>query len=270
MLPVDTDLLHALAPKQSGRRALRQREIIDGMGAAIAATLDRYEINTPLRVAHFLAQVAEESDGFCTTEEYASGEAYEGRRDLGNVEHGDGPRYKGRGLIQLTGRANYAAVGERLKLDLVEQPLSVNDPYVYLLVSCEYWQQRDINRFCDEDNVRSVTYSVNGGYNGLDMRMAYLAKAKALIAGLVAQDVTHPSGGLAVLHRGNQGDMVALLQQNLAAAGYPVALDGDFGPATELAVKHLQAAEGIAADGVVGAATWTVLRNEAPADAAEH
>src|SRR5437660_554846 len=109
------------------------------MGTGIAATLDRYEVNTPLRVAHFLAQVAHESDGFCTTEDYASGRAYENRADLGNTQPGDGPLFKGRGLIQLTGRANYKSVGDKLSLNLVGEPLSVSDPYIYLLVSCVFW-----------------------------------------------------------------------------------------------------------------------------------
>src|SRR5215469_9026868 len=106
MLPVNADLLRAVAPRQSGRRAEQQARIIDEVGKILASTLEKYEINTPLRVAHFIAQTCHESDGYCTTEEYASGAAYEGRRDLGNTEPGDGRLFKGRGLIQLTGRAN--------------------------------------------------------------------------------------------------------------------------------------------------------------------
>lgn len=269
MLAIDADVIWALAPKQSGHRAVRQREIIDGMGAALTSTLAAYQIDTPLRIAHFLAQVAEESDGFCTTEEYASGNAYEGRKDLGNTEPGDGPRYKGRGLIQLTGRANYENIGRQLQLNLVKEPLSVNDPYVYLLVSCVFWQQRDINRFCDADDVLSVTHRVNGGTMGLDVRRAYLTKAKALAAGLASRSAEPPGGGLAVLHRGSEGSAVALLQQRLSALGYPVALDGDFGPATELAVRHFQAAAGLDADGVAGAQTWAALDTPAGKGAAK-
>ena len=95
MLSLDATTIRELAPAQNGQRAERQHEIIEGMGTSISATLDSYDINTPLRIAHFLAQVAHESDGFCTTEEYASGLAYEGRKDLGNLETNDGPPIQG-------------------------------------------------------------------------------------------------------------------------------------------------------------------------------
>lgn len=265
MLSINADILRQLAPQQGGRRGARQNEIIEGMGASIAATLDRYSINTPLRIAHFLGQIAHESDGFCTTEEYASGDAYENRADLGNVHKGDGKLFKGRGLIQLTGRGNYRAVGKELGIDLMGVPLSVNDPVVYLLVSCVFWTQKKINRHCDDDDIITVTHLVNGGSNGLDSRKAYLAKAKALIAPLLAGMALPPGGGLAVLHRGSQGDAVASLQRRLAAAGYKLALDGDFSAATELAVTHFQSACGLAADGIVGTQTWTAIQNRAAA-----
>lgn len=259
MLPLDAGFLRLLAPGQTGHRAARQHEIIEGMGVPFAATLDSYAINTPLRIAHFLAQVLEESDGLCTTEEYASGQAYEGRKDLGNTHDGDGPRYKGRGLIQLTGRANYDAVGKQLKLDLVKAPLSVNDPYAYLLVSCVFWQQKKINAYCDANDVISVTQLVNGGQHGIESRKAYLAKAKSALAQLTSQSAAPPGGGLTVLHRGSSGDLVALLQQRLGSAGYPVTIDGDFGPATELAVIHFQDASSLPSDGVADGATWQAL-----------
>jgi putative chitinase len=267
MIPVDATTLKALAPTESGKRAERQSEIIAGIGATLGATLAHYAIDTPLRVAHFLAQTAHESDGFCTTEEYADGRAYEGRRDLGNIEPGDGPRYKGRGLIQLTGRMNYACTGKELGLDLLGAPLSVNDPATYLIVACLFWTRLKINQHCDADDLYAVTRLVNGGLNGLDSRRTYLTRAKVLVAPLAAKAVAataiaaNPVGplvavGQPVLCRGMAGQAVAQLQQELAAHGYPVARDGDFGPGTEVALRHFQAAHGLPSDGVTGPAVW--------------
>jgi predicted chitinase len=96
-----------------GVLAEAQAGIIGAIEGVIQSTLDQYEIDTRLRVAHFLAQIIHEAAGLSTTEEFASGAAYEGRKDLGNVNPGDGRLYKGRGLLQLTGRANYKRLGER-------------------------------------------------------------------------------------------------------------------------------------------------------------
>ncbi len=257
---VNAEHLRQLAPPQSGRRAERQHEIIEGMGISFATTVEKYDINTPLRIAHFLAQVAHESDGFCTTEEYASGRAYENRKDLGNTHEGDGPLFKGRGLLQLTGRANYRAVGEKIDEALEARPLLVNDPATYLLVSCVFWADKKINPHCDADDIISVTHIVNGGLNGLPSRKAYLLKAKSLIASIAAGSVEPPGEGVPVLHRGIEGSSVVDLQRQLVSAGYKIALDGDFGAGTELAVKHFQAAFGLDPDGIVGAQTWAKLK----------
>ncbi len=107
---------------------------------------------------------------FRTTTEYASGAAYNGRRDLGNTQPGDGPRFKGRGLIQLTGRANYANVGRLLGQDLVSNPASVATFPLALTVSGIYWRTRPIdgnrnvhlNDAADQNDVIKVTRNVNG------------------------------------------------------------------------------------------------------------
>ena len=257
MVLVDEAVLKALVPGESGQRATRQAAIISGMAAPVASTLAGYAIDTPLRVSHFLAQIAHESDGFCTTEEYADGRAYEGRRDLGNVAPGDGPRYKGRGLIQLTGRMNYAFAGKSLGLDLLGNPLLVNDPVTYLLVACQFWTRLKINVHCDADDLYAVTRLVNGGLNGLASRLAYLTRAKALVAPLAAGAVPASEGP--VLYRGTTGEAVAQLQQDLAAHGYPVARDGSFGPGTETALRHFQSVHGLAADGIAGPVLWQAL-----------
>jgi putative chitinase len=259
VIAIDTDFLSRLVPRQSGARGERQSAIIQGLSVAASAVLPRYEIDSPLRIVHFLAQIAHESDALCTTEEYASGLAYEMRHDLGNDRPGDGRRYKGRGLIQLTGKATYENTGARLGEDLLTAPERVNDAPLYLLVSCDFWQSRRINPHCDADDLVAVTQLVNGGQNGLASRRAYLAQARALVAERLALVVKPAGAGLPVLHRGAVSDAVAILQRRLSVAGYPLPLDGDFGPGTDLAVKHFQTAQGLQCDGIVGAATWTRL-----------
>lgn len=129
---------------------------------------------TPQRTAHFLAQIAHESGGFKYAEEIASGAAYEGREDLGNTEPGDGRRYKGRGVIQLTGRANYRRYGELLGLDLERQPGLAALPEVAYRTAALYWLDRNINTDADRDDLKAVTRAINGGTNGLDDRRRYL------------------------------------------------------------------------------------------------
>ena len=141
------------------------------------AAMEEAEINTPLRRAAFLAQLAHESGELQYFEELADGWAYEWREDLGNVYEGDGPRYKGRGPIQLTGRANYAAAGEALCLDLVNDPECVASPEVGFRTACWYWTSGssygDLNALADAGDFESVCLGVNGGYNGYEERWAY-------------------------------------------------------------------------------------------------
>ena len=106
--------------------------IVNNLAQFLPKVLDDYGINTKLRISHFLAQIAHESAHFRTLEEYASGAAYEGRKDLGNVYKGDGRRYKGRGVIQLTGRANYRKYGKILGIDLENHPERASEPEISL------------------------------------------------------------------------------------------------------------------------------------------
>lgn len=168
-------VLRAIAPKGKS-------SIISGLAAAMPRVIETAGINSLRRQAHFLAQIAHESDGFRTTVEYASGAAYEGRRDLWNTQPGDGKRFKGRGLIQLTGRSNYAEFGKALGVDLVADPnMAAQFPYA-VLTAALYWRKRGINAAADADNLRSVTKKINGGYNGLAARAAYLKSAKRALA----------------------------------------------------------------------------------------
>lgn len=135
-------------------------------------------MDSELRLAHFMAQLVHESGSFKYMEEIASGAAYEGRKDLGNVFPGDGKRYKGRGPIQLTGRANYRAFGNRIGIDLVRHPEIAAVPSIGLHLALEYWKDRGLNAYADKDDVLTITRKINGGTNGLADRKAHLAKIK--------------------------------------------------------------------------------------------
>jgi putative chitinase len=146
----------------------------------------KYGIRSDLQLAHFIAQVGVESDGLLYAEELASGAAYEGRRDLGNTEPGDGQRFKGRGLIQITGRKNYAAYTTHSGIDYVQQPdLLATDPMIAVESACWFWNTHACGQFADQDNIREVTRRINGLPDGpnthLDRRMAILARAKAVL-----------------------------------------------------------------------------------------
>jgi putative chitinase len=130
-----------------------------------------------------------------------------------------------------------------------------------LKIACLYWRKHDINPLSDDDNLRAVTQRVNGGLNGLDSRADFLSKAKAALAQQRAEaiDAAAPDDARPVLHRGENGDAVASLQNRLRTLGFDLAIDGNFGAATELAVKQFQRQQGLEADGIVGPQTWDLL-----------
>jgi predicted chitinase len=121
-------------------------------------------------LAAFMGQCAHESAKFTTTKEFSSGTQYEGRADLGNTQPGDGARYKGRGFIQITGRANYTAAGKALGIDLVNHPELAERPDIATKVSIWYWNTRVKPRVANFGNTKAVTKKVNGGVNGLQDR----------------------------------------------------------------------------------------------------
>ena len=131
-----------------------------------------------LRLAHFMAQLAHESGSFRYMEEIASGAAYEGRKDLGNTAKGDGVRFKGRGPIQLTGRANYRTFGRRIGIDLERHPEIAAIPSIGLHTALEYWKVVELNALADRDDLEGITRRINGGLNGLADRKHHLIKIK--------------------------------------------------------------------------------------------
>ncbi len=137
--------------------------------------------DTPIREAMFVAQVAHESGSFRYTKEIASGEAYEGRQDLGNVERGDGVRFKGRGYIQITGRANYKACGEALGLDLIEHPELLESIENACRSAAWFWYVKGLNQIADKGDFLTITKRINGGTNGWKERMAFFDRAKQVL-----------------------------------------------------------------------------------------
>jgi len=145
----------------------------------LQAAMIEASIDTPLRVAAFLAQLAHESGELKYFEEIASGKAYEGRKDLGNTQPGDGIRFKGRGPIQLTGRFNYEECGKALGVDLVNHPERADDPDIAFRTAAWFWTKRRLNIFADKGGgfFDEITFRVNGGYNGKESRRKYYHKA---------------------------------------------------------------------------------------------
>lgn len=147
-------------------------------------TFNRYEINTPMRMAHFLAQVLHESSAFkYTAEIWGNTPAqlkYDTRVDLGNTPEadGDGYKYRGRGWIQLTGKANYQSASTEFGQDFINNPdLLQNYPYAAMTAGW-FWKSKGLNAFADKDDIMSITKKVNGGFNGLDDRKMWLIKAE--------------------------------------------------------------------------------------------
>lgn len=143
----------------------------------IQQAMDEFEINNYLRQCAFLAQLAHESAELRYMEEIASGAAYEGRKNLGNTQAGDGKRFKGRGPIQLTGRTNYKKYGDLLGLDLIESPEQAATPEVGFRIAGLYWKLNSLNELADKKQFKAITKRINGGYNGLADRQAYYERA---------------------------------------------------------------------------------------------
>jgi predicted chitinase len=253
----------------------------------IQQAMAEFGITSYLREAAFLAQLAHESAELRYMEEIASGAAYEGRKDLGNTQPGDGKRYKGRGPIQLTGRANYTKYGGLLGLDLVNNPTVAATKEVGFRIAGEFWKLNGLNELADQQQFKTITKRINGGYNGLDDRIKYYDRAKSVLSksdgtpdapatpdvtdapdssdvsanpdpAPIADGQAQPHPGV-VLRRGSKGANVQTLQQRLSDLGYSLSVDGNFGPGTAKAVVAFQQKNSLGADGAVGPKTWAKL-----------
>lgn len=214
--------------------------IIAGLADAMPEVIKVANLTTGDRLANFIAQIAHESDGFRTTEEYASGKAYNGREDLGNRPGTqDGVTYKGRGLIQLTGRSNYASMSKKLGVDFVKNPkLAGQFPYA-ALTAAQYWHDKNLNIYADIGDINAITKKINGGYNGLADRKKYYERAK------------------------NEVSDTKMAQRRLAELKYPPGgIDGVTGPLTRSAIRDFQDAAGLKVSGVLDYDTKRALFSE--------
>ena len=177
MVPIDTTTLGKIA---TGVHEPKLSQYTDLLNKA----MDEFDISTPERQAAFIAQVLHESGEFFYLVELASGTAYEGREDLGNTQPGDGVKYKGRGLIQITCRSNYKAVGDALGVDFVNNPTLLQQPDYATRSAAWFWQHHGLNLIADEDSDDSflrITKIINGGTNGLADRMKFWYAAKQVM-----------------------------------------------------------------------------------------
>jgi putative chitinase len=148
--------------------------------------MHEFSINTPERQAAFLAQVAHESGGLHWLVEIwgptAAQSRYETRYDLGNCRPGDGYKYRGRGLIQITGRDNYKKAGDALGANLIDQPELLGEPALSCRSAAWFWKTHGCNELADAGNFEAITRRINGGLNGYAERLGFWMKAKAVLA----------------------------------------------------------------------------------------
>ena len=150
------------------------------------AAMVHYQIIGPKRVAAFIAQIGHESGQLKYVQEIwgptAAQAKYEGRKDLGNTVAGDGSKYRGRGLIQITGRANYMACGESLGLDLIKQPELLEKPQHACMSAAWFWAIKGLNTLADVGQFDTITRRINGGQNGAADRQALYVQALKVLA----------------------------------------------------------------------------------------
>lgn len=153
--------------------------------SALNTGMRHYQVVSPKRMAAFIAQIGHESGQLQYVREIwgptPTQAKYEGWADLGNTMKGDSSKYRGRGLIQITGRANYAECGETLGLDLINQPELLELPQHAAISAAWFWATKGLNTLADQDQFNTITHRINGGLNGLQDRLEIWARARAVL-----------------------------------------------------------------------------------------
>lgn len=157
------------------------------LGEAAAVFWPRYGLlENPARLGNFVGQAAHESGLFRYMREIwgptAAQLGYDGRQALGNVQPGDGYRYRGRGIFQITGRANYREIGGRIGQPLEDNPGIAERPDIAMQTACDFWTSRGLNELADAGEEDRITKRINGGTNGIAERRVLVARAKGLLA----------------------------------------------------------------------------------------
>ena len=249
---------------------------------AMEEILPYYEINTVNRVAGFLAQCCHESANFRITQEnlnYSSKAldavfgkyfvragrdskpyhrqpekianiVYANRMENGDTASGDGWRFRGRGIIQLTGRYNYTQFGKTLGYTAEQAIKYIKTKPGALESACWFWKANNINKYCDKQDIIGMTKRINGGTIGLADRKKHYAHALEVLGGTwEPPKVVHST-----VRKGSKGETVKAVQKALG-----ISADGDFGPGTEAAVMQWQKSRGLVPDGIVGKATLAAM-----------
>jgi putative chitinase len=271
---------------------------VDAWHAALVDVLPKYGITTERRMAHFISQCAHESNNFRSLEEnlnyseksllavfgryFGTGgtkrNAAEYARNpekianyvymdefrkykMGNTQDGDGWRFRGRGLKQLTGRENYTGFGKFMGMTAEQAADYVATPKGAVESACWFWDTKKLNNIADTDDVVKMTKEINGGNIGLADRQARYSKAMEVFGNPVSIAEAHDDddndmdvSDIGTLRKGSRGDGVKIMQEALG-----VGADGAFGPGTERALKAWQTANGLTADGIAGPRTLEKL-----------
>ena len=249
---------------------------------AMEEILPFYDINTVERVAGFIAQCAHESNNFRVLQEnlnYSSkaldaifgkyfvragrnakeyhrqpekiaNVIYASRMDNGDTASGDGWRFRGRGVIQLTGRHNYTKFGNSLSISAEQAIKYVKTKKGALESACWFWDTNKINRYADKQDITGMTKRINGGTIGLADRKKHYKHALEVLGG----HWSPPKVVHSTVRKGSKGETVKAVQKALGAKA-----DGDFGPGTEAAVIAWQRSRGLVPDGIVGPSTLRAM-----------
>ena len=249
---------------------------------AMCVVLPGWEINTVERVAGFIAQCAHESNNFKVLSENLNYSAdalnkifpkyfknagrdaqayhrqpekianliYANRMSNGDTASGDGWRFRGGGILQLTGRYNYTQFAKALGMSAEKAVDYVRTKKGALESACWFWKTNNLNKYCDQQDIVAMTKRINGGTIGLEDRKKHYTEAMAVLGG-ESPTINYDQ----VIRKGSRGDLVKRVQEALGI--HPA--DGIFGSGTEAGVKAWQAQNGLVADGIAGPETLKKL-----------